>query len=171
MEQSLIIVQHTPWWVFLVLAVLVVTGLQALRPRVVPLWRVLIVPAVFIVWGVTGIAQRAAAAPVLAIDWIVAVAVGFAVGWATTKLDGVLFGAGGSSVQVPGSPVPLVRNAVIFILRYGLAVSVAFAATDAARAQFVFWDVLASGATTGYFLGWLAQFMRARSVQRKNIRS
>ena len=169
MEQSLITVQHTPWWVFLVLAVLIVTGVQALRPRVVPLWRVLIVPAVFIVWGVTGIAQRSAAAPVLAIDWIIAVAVGFAVGWATTKLDGVALAADGSSVQVSGSPVPLIRNVVIFMVRYALAVSVAFAATDAARAQFVFWDVLASGAMTGYFLGWLAQFMRARSVQQKKI--
>src|SRR4030088_2692514 len=65
-EQMVVIVQHTPWWVFAVLALLIATGVQALRPRVVPVWRLLIVPAIFIAWGVLGVTQRSFAAPMLA---------------------------------------------------------------------------------------------------------
>jgi membrane associated rhomboid family serine protease len=58
--------------------------------------------------------------------------------------------------------MPLVRNAVIFVARYALAVAAAFAATATAHAQLVAWDVAVSGLATGYFVGWLARFARAR---------
>jgi len=53
MAEILLIVRHTPVWVFAVLAVLVFFGVQALQQRTVPVWRLVIIPAVFIVWGVT----------------------------------------------------------------------------------------------------------------------
>lgn len=157
------IIQHTPWWVFIVLAVLIVTGVQALRPRVIASWRLLIVPAIFIVWGVAGVVMRSAAAPVLALDWIVAVALGMGLGYATTRLDAFGFEANGRVVHVPGSPLPLARNILIFGARYGLAVAAAFAVSASAHAQLIAWDVAVSGLATGYFLGWLAQAARARA--------
>jgi hypothetical protein len=48
MEQILRIVEHTPLWVFALFAVLVAFGLQALRPRTLPIWRLLVIPAVFV---------------------------------------------------------------------------------------------------------------------------
>lgn len=48
----------TPWWVYGVLALLVWLGLQASRPRTVDLGRVLIAPAVFIVWGIISLMLR-----------------------------------------------------------------------------------------------------------------
>jgi hypothetical protein len=161
MALSLTILQHTPWWVFAVLAVLIVTGVQAMRQRVVPVWRLLIVPAIFIGWGVLSVVQRSAAAPVLALDWIAAAAIGAAIGLASTRLGAFSFAAGGRAVRVPGTPIPLVRSAAIFVTKYGLAVAVAFAATAPERAQLVVWDVAVSGLAAGYFIGWLARFAPA----------
>lgn len=159
----MVIVQHTPWWVFAVLALLIATGVQALRPRVVPVWRLLIVPAIFIAWGILGVTQRSFGAPMLAVDWVAAGAFAAAIGWVTTRFDGLSFTADGA-VSVPGSPLPLVRNAVIFVIRYGLGVGAAFAADDAARAQLVMFDVIVSGLMTGYFVGWLGRFARTRAA-------
>jgi hypothetical protein len=54
------IVEHTPLWVFALLALLVFFGVQALRPRKPRMLRLLIVPAVFITWGVTSLLARSA---------------------------------------------------------------------------------------------------------------
>jgi hypothetical protein len=160
MEMALGIVRHTPLWVFVILAVIVATGVQALRPRVVPIWRLLIVPGVFIVWGVIGIAQRAHIAPALPLEWACAVAIGVAIGWATTRLAGMTYDPARHVVGLPGSPVPLVRSASIFIARYGLAVASAFAATSGEYVTIVTVDVAVSGLATGYFFGWLVRFVR-----------
>lgn len=158
------VLEHTPLWVWCVLAVLVVTGLQATRQRVVPVWRLLLVPAVFIVWGVSGIIQRASVTPSLAFDWVGALAIGTALGWGTVRLHRFVFENDGGTVRVPGSPMPLVRNALIFSARYGLAVAAAFTVEPAAHAQLVVIDVAVSGLATGYFLGWLIRFAQARQA-------
>jgi hypothetical protein len=160
MEMALEIVRHTPVWVFAILAVLIATGVQALRPRIVPIWRLSIVPGVFIVWGVVGIAQRAHVAPAFPLEWAGVVAIGVAVGWMSTRLTGMTYDPARRVVGLPGSPFPLVRSASIFIARYGLAVASAFAATRSDYATIVAIDVAVSGLATGYFLGWLVRFVR-----------
>jgi teichoic acid transport system permease protein len=44
------ILWNTPWWVWVVLAVLLSTGIEAMKTRTVVLWRPLIVPVFFIGW-------------------------------------------------------------------------------------------------------------------------
>ena len=154
------ILQHTPSWVYAVLAALIVTGVQAFRTRILPAWRLLLVPAIFIGWGIISIAARSASNPSLALNWIAAAALGTVLGLATTRLRGYAFGDGGR-VSVPGTPVTLVRTLCIFVVRYGLAVAAAFAADPSARAQLVIADVVVSGLTAGYFLGWTARFATA----------
>jgi hypothetical protein len=61
------ILQNTPWWVFALFALLMWLGFQALKPRTLPIWRLLITPAVFIGWGITSLA----ASPHLILDWSV----------------------------------------------------------------------------------------------------
>jgi hypothetical protein len=50
------ILLHTPWWVFVVFALLLALGIQALRPRVVSAWRLLVTPGIFIAWGLVSLA-------------------------------------------------------------------------------------------------------------------
>ena len=45
---------HTPLWVFPLFGYLVWQGIKAMRPRTTSIWRSLIVPTVFIVWGSRG---------------------------------------------------------------------------------------------------------------------
>ncbi len=56
MRFTVAVLTHTPVWVFALFAVLVWQGMLALRPRSVPLWRSLIVPVGFIIWGLSRLA-------------------------------------------------------------------------------------------------------------------
>ena len=58
MPGPLIFLQNTPPWVFVVFALLVVLGVQALRPRILPVWRMVAIPLVFSAWGLITLATR-----------------------------------------------------------------------------------------------------------------
>ena len=63
---------HTPPWVWILLAYLVWQGIKSMRPRKAPIWRALIVPVVFIAWGVSriGFGHQDNQGPLVA--WVVA---------------------------------------------------------------------------------------------------
>ena len=63
---------HTTVWVWALPALLVWQGIKAMQPRKTPIGRALIVPVVFILWGISriGFGHQDSAWPVVA--WIVA---------------------------------------------------------------------------------------------------
>jgi len=66
------ILTNTPLWVFALLAYLIWQGSQSLRPRTQPIWRMLIVPLVFFLMGLSRLvtARDSGLEPLLA--WLVA---------------------------------------------------------------------------------------------------
>jgi len=148
------ILQGTPWWVYALLGLLVYLGAQALRPRVVAWRRVLVTPAIFILWGLTGLLPRIGGAPLLALDWLAAAALAGGLALTTVRLDLAVDRERGVAL-IPGSAVPLLRNLAIFAAKCGLAV--ALARHLAEPATLAISDVAVSGAATGWFLGWLAR--------------
>jgi hypothetical protein len=103
MDGILLILQHTPLWAFAVFAALIIFGMQGLRPRSLPSWRVLIVPAIFILWGVISVIARSAAFPIGVIDWLITGAAGCAIASVTTRLDGVETDRARGQIRLPGS--------------------------------------------------------------------
>ncbi|HEY1722674.1 MAG TPA: DUF6622 family protein [Magnetospirillaceae bacterium] len=153
------IVEHTPTWVFVVFALLVMMGVQSMRPRRVRLVRLLITPAIFIVWGIVSLTSKHAFSTMLLTDWLVTAAVGIAIAGALVRFHALRADRQRLIVQVPGSRLPLIRNVTIFAAKYALAVA-AVVATSAAD-QVAFLDVAVSGLCVGYFLGWLGRLMMA----------
>ncbi|MGP0093275.1 MAG: DUF6622 family protein [Xanthobacteraceae bacterium] len=159
MPGILTIVQHTPWWVFALLALLIWLGSQALKPRTLRVWRLLITPVIFIGWGIASLALRSLSAPVLIVDWLVAAAVGAAIAWTTSRLDTVRIDRVQRLVTLPGSAWPLIRNLLIFSAKYAITATVTIA--PASKADLAVWDIAISGASAGYFLGWLMRLALA----------
>jgi hypothetical protein len=52
------IIARTPWWVWLLFLFLLWIGVRALRSAVMPFWRLAILPAVFLAWGLLGLIAR-----------------------------------------------------------------------------------------------------------------
>jgi hypothetical protein len=152
------ILRGTPWWAFLLAAVLVWLGLRALRPRVTTVVRVLMTPAVFITWGLASLSMGGRPSSAVALVWLVTAMAGVAVAMLTVRVRLVVDRVH-RLVLVPASMVPLVRNVVVFSAKYALAVAAII--HPEARGQTMVWDVAVSGASAGYFFGWVVRFALA----------
>jgi hypothetical protein len=143
------VLTHTPLWVFALLAYLVWQGIKAMQPRTTSIWRALIVPMVFIIWGLSriGLGHQDSVEPL--IGWIVAALALLPVGLLTPR-PFELDHASGQIIR-PGSVFPLVRNLIVFSLQYTVAV-IAAIDPDGRTAAAITGRAI-SGATAGYFIG------------------
>jgi hypothetical protein len=151
------VLAHTPPWVALILAYLLWQGVQSLRQRKLPLWRVLVVPAMFIASGMSRIVGSSSAGSGELLPWAAALVVFMPLAFATgPRLLAVDRRTG--EVTRPGSVLPLTRNVLVFILQYAAAVMMQ-GGTRGSHEAAVAAHVI-SGATAGYFIGWVIVALR-----------
>ena len=163
MQTAGAILVHTPPWVFALLALLIWQGCLALRPRSQPLWRMLIVPMVFFLMGLSRLALGGKTVELL-LAWVAAAAVLAALALYTGPRSVTVDGATGRILR-PGSVIPLIRNIAVFTLQYAVAVVTAMKLD--ASGEVALAGQLVSGACAGHFLGWtiaLLRSYRARSA-------
>jgi hypothetical protein len=157
MPSPVTILQNSPWWVYALLALLIWLGLQSLRPRTVPVWRLAIVPLVFIGWGVASIFVKSQTPVLLIADWLAAAMIGGIIAWVGTRRIVFRIDHAQRSVTLPDSVRPLIRNILIFMVKY--AIGVAWALLPRRREELTLVNIGISGAMAGYFLGWLSRFV------------
>jgi hypothetical protein len=158
MQTATGILTHTPIWVFALLPYLVWQGYQSLQTRTLPLWRMLIVPLVFFVMGLSRLvlARNNGWEPLLA--WFVAALLFASLAlYRGARLLAVDRKKG--LVTRPGSPIPLIRNITVFLLQYAIAVAAAMQ-LDGHIAGAVIGRAI-SGATAGYFAGRTVSLLRS----------
>jgi hypothetical protein len=157
LSTALHILAKTPPWAFLVLAYLVWQGLESLRARTQPFWRLLLVPTFFIAFGVSrtvgGSTTQFSALLPWAIGLVICAPVAFITGPRLLAVD-----RRRGLVSRPGSPVPLIRNVGVFALQYTLAVMTGGSMAGSANANLVAHGI--AGCTAGYFAGWVIVALR-----------
>jgi hypothetical protein len=155
MQVAARILANTPLWVFALLAYLIWQGWQSLRSRTQPIWRMLVVPLVFFLMGLSRLvmARDAGLEPVLA--WFVAALLLAWLGF--SRSPQLLAVDRKTGVTRPGSAIPLVRNVTVFVLQYGVAVATAMKLEPHAAVAI---GHAVSGASAGYFSGWTAALLR-----------
>jgi hypothetical protein len=151
------ILTNTPLWVFALLAYLIWQGSQLLRPRTQPIWRMLIVPLVFFLMGLSRLvtARDRGIEPLLA--WLVA-AVLFASLALSLRPKLLAVDRKSGTVTRPGSSTPLARNITVFVLQYAVAVATAMKLEPHAAVAIIGHAV--SGASAGYFSGFAVALSR-----------
>jgi hypothetical protein len=155
------VLSHTPLWVWVLLAFVLSRGIAALRPREVAAQRALILPLVFLVWGLTSLVSSRGPgfdALLFVAAGVIGVLVGAGVAWLSPapilKTGGVLI--------MPGSFVPLVLIVAAFPIKYALAVAIATAGAPAEAAFYASLGAAVGGLFAGLFWGrTLTQFRRA----------
>jgi hypothetical protein len=157
LQTALRILINTPLWVWPLLAYLIWQGAQALRIRTQPIWRMLIVPLVFFLMGLSRLATARdnGLEPLLA--WLAAVLL-FAWLGVSRRPQLLAIDRKSGTVTRPGSAMPLVRNITVFLLQYGVAVANAMKLEPHAAVAIIGHAV--SGASAGYFSGWTAALLR-----------
>lgn len=129
------IFKGTPFWVWIILVLLVGLGLRQLKPRTVKRHTVLIAPIVFLLVGLMG----AGRGPVGLTAWALmlfstAVATFFI--WQPKSTVG--FDSSSDRLTLPGSIVPLLLMLAIFLLNYVINVTLAI---HPALKSTLFWQV------------------------------
>jgi hypothetical protein len=157
MQVAIRILTNTPVWVFPLLAYLIWQGWQSRRPRTRPIWRMLIVPLVFLLMGLSRLvmARDNGLEPLLA--WFVA-ALLFAALALSRGPQLLAVDRQNGTVTRPGSSIPLVRNTTIFAPQYAVAVATAMKLQPHAAVAIIGHAV--SGASAGYFSGWAVALLR-----------
>jgi len=117
------IISHTPAWVWALFVFLVLSGFKALRPRKMTPERMFILPIIFFIWALYGIATELTIWPTGLGAFAVALIVGIGGGWANAlRLPAATFDARTCRVIRPGSATILVLVLVGFFAKYILSV-------------------------------------------------
>lgn len=144
-----------PCWVWILLAVLVWQGCLAVRDNTVPMSRILLLPVIFIAWGVTGLVTGAGGTMAPYAVWALAAAcfvvIGMRIGPRRMTVD-----AGRRLVHRDGSVWPLVRNIVLFGVQFGIGMGLAL--RPDLHGDLLLLRSAVSGAMAGWFGGWLVVF-------------
>src|SRR5882757_1375974 len=115
------IVANTPLWVWPLMAFVLWLGVQGLRPRVIPWWRLAILPAVGLATSLGGIAQSAN--PVwAATGWALALLAFLPLGWVFGQNRAVRLLPEDARVEIAGGWFALVFGISIFAVRYAMGV-------------------------------------------------
>ena len=156
MDIALRILANTPIWVFALLALLIWLGTLSLRPRRTPLFRLLIVPIVFLMMGLSRLVFAGGQLHLIG-AWLAAAIV----------MASIALYAGPGAMSVdrqdgtilrPASWLPLIRNLSVFVLQYAVAVIAAMKLDSGGNVPLIGQAV--SGACAGYFLGWSIGLIR-----------
>lgn len=151
------ILSYTPLWVWALLALLVWLGSLGLKRRRMALRRVAIVPAVFFLWGLSGLAARPFDVGTIAALWLGGLILGMALGLSTAPCL-LSVDRARREVDLPASGWPLARNVIIFFAHYALTVAATILTVH--KAVLLQADIAVSGASAGYFIGWAAALLR-----------
>jgi hypothetical protein len=147
------IVANTPPWVWVLLAFLLFLGIRALRPGTAPLWRIAILPAIFCVWGVSGLFSLHTPTLGRILPWLAAIAVGVGIGMAISRLQPIRADKTHGLVRVPGGPLTLVLILGIFATKYVFGVLHGMSPALFAEPRYWLTEIVLSGTLTGMFVG------------------
>ena len=157
------ILSHTPLWVWVLLAFLISRGLVALQPREVAPRRMLIIPVVFLIWGLVGIYGAGDNALLKAAAFLVLLAIGGVGGrWLGSISPSPKWVPESGMLAMPGSVMPLILICVAFAVKYAGSVALAIGDDPLFRANLAIAMAGAGGLFAGMFWGrTLTQFQRA----------
>ena len=142
---------HIPVFVWFILAYLLYVGITALKPRVVSIYRLIIIPLALI----------ALKYKVFVSDYVwiylLGIAGGLVIGFLKVKNDQIKIIKETKSIEIPGSYSLIFILLGIFVLKFYFGYLQA--ADPLAYTQQLVWDFSISGALSGYFSGQRVSYL------------
>lgn len=147
------IAQHTPAWVWAVLAALTAAGLSQLRARELTLRRATIVPLVLLALSASGTMAAFGRSPLAVGAWFAGVALALCAGRTILAPRGATWSAQRALLRVPGSALPLALMLGLFALKFLVGTLLSMHPALAADPAFCGGFALTYGLFAGVFLG------------------
>jgi hypothetical protein len=150
---------HTPWWVYLLLVYLIIVGLKASKSRIIPFWKIFVLPTIFLSISIQNLTTIENIEYLSISSWIVAMLVGSLFGWWQVKRLDIKIDKKSSLIQIPGSWDTLLVILIIFVAKYYFGYEKATNPVLVAQLNFKVSMLILSGVCTGLFLGRLLGYM------------
>jgi hypothetical protein len=154
------ILRHTPLWVWGLLGALVVLGLAQARAREVSLTRVTVLPLVLAALSLSGVLSAFGHLPIALLGWTAGIAAALTTGRNIIPVRGASWSASTSTLNLPGSWLPLALILGLFAIKYFAGVTLVMHPQLASDPVFAGLCSLGYGVFSGLFLG------RALSLRR-----
>jgi hypothetical protein len=148
-------IRQTPVWVWILFAFLLVRGVKALHGSVTSLPRLCVVPGVFTLWGLVGVATTFHHPGASALIWSASFAAGIAAGVLRTARTPIQVDRHAGLVALPGSPMVLILVTVVFGVKYALGAWAAIQPSATGMLPFMVADIGVTGLVAGMFVGRL----------------
>lgn len=146
---------HTPWWVYLLLGYLIAVGIKGSKVRIIPFWKVFLLPIIFLSMSIQNLATYETIEYLSIGSWIFAMLVGSLFGWWQVQRLDIKIDKKSSLIQIPGSWDTLLVILIIFIAKYYFGYEQATNPVLVAQLKFKVSMLVLSGVCTGLFLGRL----------------
>ncbi|WP_067067961.1 DUF6622 family protein [Roseateles chitosanitabidus] len=156
------ILAHIPLFVWGILAAIVAMGVRMSRPMTMAPKRVVVVPLIWLAFGIWGVNSTSGLFSVAGLAWAVGIATGITVirgiGWPGQ----VSFDAATDRFHVGGSWFPLVVMLSIFVMKAYVGITLAVHPDVAHQIGFIVVTSAAFGLLSGCFLGRSINILSAR---------
>jgi hypothetical protein len=154
-------VQGTPLWVWALLAFITVLGLRALRPTSASLQRLVVLPAIFLIWGVQVLLTKFTLTPLSLGTWGLGIVAGTAIGWVLMQRTEVQIDRSAGLVHMPGSMMTLAVSLIIFASKYVFGYMMARWPALGQDPGFIVTNLGISGVFSGMLVGRFASLLRS----------
>ena len=159
MDRTLAILANTPAWVWLVLALVLWVGVRGLRPARTGLAGMLATPAIFIGIAIAHLVSAPALTSVLPV-WLIAAALGMAVGAAWAARLPVRVDRAAGIIETPGTAFWLVVGLLLFGCRYAIGVTLGMQPELRSDPFWMAVPFAVAGFGTGMTVAWAAVRLR-----------
>jgi hypothetical protein len=154
----IIVLSHTPLWVYGLFAFLMWRGLNAMTEAKVSPWRLALIPAAFVIWGASGLFQKNGFSALTVSAFFVAALAGAALGLALLWRTPVEIDRANGLINRPADYTVLPLILLAFGVKYTLAVMVAMTPALQAEPMVMASGMAASGLFAGIFIGKLTVY-------------
>lgn len=160
------IIRNTPLWIWPLLLLLLYRGYQQSQNRTVGLSKLGIIPAIFLILGVSGLIHAFGIHPINLALWALGIGLAVLLHLQLEFPRGVRFSPQEQAFHVPGSWQPLALMLIIFCVKFTVGVIVGMRLPIADTAAFAAIVCLVYGLLGGMFLGRAVVIWRASRVRR-----
>ncbi len=154
------IIANIPWWVYALFFYIFYISVRAIKPRIVTVKNLIILPSIFIIFSIAGFY---ASGYFTFIHFLLAVGagcVGYLLGWWYFRWMKVKAIQYQSKLQLPGTWSVLVMVLVFFLLSYFLGDILTPTAQSIKQPHYIKWLFIIYGVLIGFFIGRLAYALR-----------
>ena len=152
------ILQHTPLWVWGLLAALVALGSTQIKTRQMTLRRAALMPVAMVGLSLFGVLSSFGGHALPMLAWLAGAAVSVAGARACGAWSGAAWSQRDARFNVPGSWLPMALILTLFAIKYGVGVSLALHPGLKDEALFASAACLAYGVFSGLFLARAINF-------------